>query len=62
MVFRNRVMENWFQRLQENVIKYTQTYRQVAGEEREGAGGAREGNAIFDSKETFWRAVVSFVA
>lgn len=32
MVFHNPMMENWFQCLPENVIKYVQTYRQVTEE------------------------------
>lgn len=59
MVFHNRMMGNWFQRFQENVIKYIQTDLQ----EEEGREGGREGrpNAIFESKETFRTEVISFV-
>lgn len=39
MVFHNRMMGNWFQRFQENVIKYIQTDLQ----EEEGREGGREG-------------------
>lgn len=53
MVFHNR--GNWFQRFQENMIKYIQTNR----EEEEGREGRP--NAIFESKETFRREVISFV-
>lgn len=56
MVFHDRMMGNWFQRFQGNMIKYIKTDRQ----EEEGREGRP--NAVFESKETFRREVISFVS
>lgn len=54
MVLNNRMMGNWFERFQENVIKYIQTDIQE--------DGGREGrpNAIFESQATFRRELIFF--